>query len=675
MLRPLTLLPLACAVLLACGEAPGEAPVMGSEGAASPASAFEAAAAAHDVPVGLLAAIAQVETGVQPVVGEEEFPGQPRAYGVMGLREPLLEEAAALAGLSVEAVRDTTAGNVAGAAALLSAWADEAGLPREHVGAWAPVVARYSGIEAPEAVASYVHEGVFHALRTGVLLEGARLGKVDVEPWFPAPERADRLALDDAGAIWRPSPNFNSRSGAAVDFLIIHTCEGNYAGCWGWLANSASGVSAHYVVNETGSEVTQLVAEASRAWHISASYDCANNDNVECSRNGTSMNTVSVGIEHGGFASQTSWNADLIQTSAELACGITQRQTIPRDRYHIVAHGQLQPWNRTDPGANWPWADYRARIDAACGTVTPPNPAGSLVIDSNNAANDPAEAVVEVSASWVSSASVPGFWNTGYWTAPTQAISDPARFKFHADAATCWQVEAWWTTDTNRSRSAPWIAYDAAGVELGRAVVDQSANGGKWNVLGTWRFTQGWNQVILSRWTTSGYQVVADAIRLVPSTGCGTPPAPDGDGDGTPDASDGCPTDATKTAPGVCGCGEPDVDGDGDGVVDCVQPLTVDAFSPGRAGTRNTVGARGAEVGSVVRWLVAARTGTSSVPECPGLAIPLRTPTVIGEATANGTGYASLSARVPATQAGRTYAYVAVELSTCRVSSVRYETF
>ena len=34
-------------------------------------------------------------------------------------------------------------------------------------------------------------------------------------------------------------------------------------------------------------------------------------------------------------------------------------------------------------------------------------------------------------------------------------------------------------------------------------------------------------------------------------------------------ASDGCPFDANKTAPGACGCGTPDADTDGDGILDC----------------------------------------------------------------------------------------------------------
>lgn len=44
----------------------------------------------------------------------------------------------------------------------------------------------------------------------------------------------------------------------------------------------------------------------------------------------------------------------------------------------------------------------------------------------------------------------------------------------------------------------------------------------------------------------------------------------DSDGDGTPNVSDQCPNDASKTSPGACGCGVPDVDTDGDGKCDAV---------------------------------------------------------------------------------------------------------
>ena len=44
----------------------------------------------------------------------------------------------------------------------------------------------------------------------------------------------------------------------------------------------------------------------------------------------------------------------------------------------------------------------------------------------------------------------------------------------------------------------------------------------------------------------------------------------DVDGDGTIDACDGCPNEASKVTPGQCGCGIPDSDADGDSVADCL---------------------------------------------------------------------------------------------------------
>ena len=57
----------------------------------------------------------------------------------------------------------------------------------------------------------------------------------------------------------------------------------------------------------------------------------------------------------------------LIAQSAKLVCDITKRNNIPRDKYHIVGHGQLQPYNRTDPGPNWPWAAYLDSVRSYCG--------------------------------------------------------------------------------------------------------------------------------------------------------------------------------------------------------------------------------------------------------------------------------------------------------------------
>lgn len=543
--------------LVACGEgfAPTE-PVRAPDGGApdhdtpyvenTMPPGFAEAVLAEDVPLEILVGIAYSETGMQMVQGEEEFEGRSPGFGVMGLRGDMIPLAAELAGLSEEEVTTDRDANIMAVAALLSEWAAEEGIDTSDLGAWAPVVARYSGIENPEGLAEYVHHEVFAAINTGVKLEGFEMDATEATADYPTPA-IDEQRTGDSSAIWTRSPNQSSRGSYSPQIVVIHTCEGSYSGCWSWLTNSAAGVSAHYVVNSTGTQVRHLVDEDRKAWHISASYSCSRNDGVLCNRNGVSTNNFSIGIEHAGYGSQSSWNAGLIDRSAALTCGITERHGIPIDEYHIVGHGQLQPWNRTDPGAAWPWASYLSKVETECGggstPPTPPTPApptqptsptnpapptpaptpGSdptaqqFVIDSNSNANDSAWYDIDVSSSWWPSANVSNYYNTGYWVAPTYSVSDPAEFNFRASGDACYRVDAWWTAGSDRTDDAVFLGWDAAENEVGRATVNQRINGGQWNTLGTWQFSPGWNTVALSRWNNGGY-VIADAVRLTPAT-------------------------------------------------------------------------------------------------------------------------------------------------------------
>lgn len=506
-------------------------------------AAFGAASADFDVPVEILQAIAFAETGMQMVTGAEEFEGRPVAWGVMALREDLVEEAAALAGVSADDARVLREANIAAAAALLGAWAEEAGTSRSELEAWAPLVARYSGIAEDNAKAHYVHDEVYAALRAGIQIEGSPGLSWDGVPDYPAPIQLTAGGTAQRSyAKWRASPNHSARPGGTAGgpaMVIIHTCEGAYSGCWSWLTNSSSGVSAHYVVNSDGSEISQLVREDRKAWHISARYDCNLNGGTDCSRNNRSGNDFTVGIEHAGYGSQSSWNPGLLDASARLVCDITRDNGIPRDSYHIVGHGRLQPYNRNDPGPNWPWASYLEAIRAKCGeggtTPTPvpeeeeeppitsepaPPGAATLVIDSNNAVNPASQRGIVVSSNWRSSQSVGGYYNTGYFWRTTGNSADSATFWFQNPSPACYTVEAWWTQGTDRSTQAPFIITNGDGQRLGTVSVNQRQNGGRWNSLGTYAFSAGRATIALSRWVDGGGVVIADAVRLVPSTAC-----------------------------------------------------------------------------------------------------------------------------------------------------------
>ena len=503
---------------------------------------FAAAAETHEVPVEVLQALAWVETRWQMVEGHEELGSRAAAFGIMGLRGAALEEAAELAGVSVEEAKTETMANIDAGAALLSSMAEQFDIDdRTDIGAWAEVISEYSGIDDDLGRSMFVHHEVYPTMREGVVSyteDGDVQGElVPVDAWpsvaVPPPVPALSAGPDYSGSLWRPSPNHSSRgsgSSAKPQFIVIHTCEGSYAGCWSWLKNSASGVSAHYVVNSTGSEITQLVEEDRKAWHISANYDCNKNDGVDCWLNGIGSNKFTIGIEHAGYGSQNSWDPGLIEASAKLVCDIAKDNDIPIDAEHIWGHGMMQPWNRSDPGDAWPWADYIELAQSYCGDdggpVDEPDDPGDepgddpedpgdpgdpgdpldapIIVDSNNSKNDADIGFISVSNNWNSSANVSGYYNTGYWWASAKAVSDGASFWFYLAEAGEHEVDAWWTSGSDRSKSAPFVAFDSGGAKVGQVSVDQRQNGGSWQGLGTFEFKAGWNRIVLSRWTSPG---------------------------------------------------------------------------------------------------------------------------------------------------------------------------
>jgi len=463
-------------------------------------SLFAAAATEFRVPRTILKAIGWVETRWQMVRGEEEFAGRPAAFGIMALRGTALARGAALARVSVEAARTEPAANIRSAAALLDADATAAAIDRSRPEAWEPVVARYSGIEIPEGRAAYTRD-IDRALAPNVRLH------LQVAP--PCPPQPPPPPQPRQPPVQRPSSNFNSRpanSTGIIHVVIVHTCESGYTSCWSWLVSPTSHVSAHYVVDEDGAEISQLVREPDRAWHIAAVYDCALNRRHDCRLSGTQSNHFTIGVEHAGFVSQDSFPTSQLEASAALVCDVTSRNDIPRDFQHIVGHGQLQPNNRTDPGPRWPWVRYLHRIQADC---------GEAVGDDDDAYNDTAVVLAAVPNDWTASAETPGFYGGGYRWANTDAgATDAAVFSFRLTTRGPRTIEARWTSGVNRSARAAYAIVAAGGDTLAVVRVDQTTNGGRWQNLGTWTFPVGWSRVALLRRAAGGGVVVADALRL-----------------------------------------------------------------------------------------------------------------------------------------------------------------
>jgi N-acetyl-anhydromuramyl-L-alanine amidase AmpD len=183
-----------------------------------------------------------------------------------------------------------------------------------------------------------------------------------------------RMLLASAGpaapaVTWIASPNFNSRSGTTVDSIVIHTTEGSYQSAVNRFLTPSEQVSAHYIVDTNGA-ITQMVDTANRAWHA------------------TYYNSRSIGIENVGFAGQAStWNAQNIPALEKLVAYLAYTYNVPvvhpggnaydypNDQLNvagIVAHGQVQPWNRTDPGPYFPWTTFIADVKKIIADATTP---------------------------------------------------------------------------------------------------------------------------------------------------------------------------------------------------------------------------------------------------------------------------------------------------------------
>jgi hypothetical protein len=137
-----------------------------------------------------------------------------------------------------------------------------------------------------------------------------------------------------------------------------------------------------------------------------------------------------------------------------------------------------------------------------------------LFVDDDNTYNNAANARFEASTNWRFYNGISGYHEAGYHAASTGVTADTATFYFYLASAGTRTIDARWTAASNRTDRAPFVINNASGTELARIYKDQQVNGGYFVPLGTWSFTAGWNKVQVSRNTTAGFSVIADAIRV-----------------------------------------------------------------------------------------------------------------------------------------------------------------
>ncbi len=172
-------------------------------------------------------------------------------------------------------------------------------------------------------------------------------------------------SLQYGPAIWNPAPscNFSSRQGTPVSAITIHTIQGTYAGAISWSQNCASNVSYHYVIRSVDGQVTQMVLEEDKAWHVG------------------SENPYTIGYEHEGYVDNPAWyteamyysSADLSRDIINSGYGIDPLRTYYGDPSvglntlggctRVKGHQHYPNQSHTDPGINWNWEKYYKLIN------------------------------------------------------------------------------------------------------------------------------------------------------------------------------------------------------------------------------------------------------------------------------------------------------------------------
>jgi AmpD protein len=176
-----------------------------------------------------------------------------------------------------------------------------------------------------------------------------------------------------ATARWLPSPNCDARpAGAQVRMLVLH-CISLPPGRFGggeidalfcnrldstahpyFAALEGLEVSAHFLVDRAGA-ITQYVDCDDRAWHAGESSYCGSG---RC-------NDFSVGIELEGTETAAYTDAQYASL-AGLVRALRRRYPALRQG-PLVAHSDIAPGRKTDPGPSFDWRRLRRSLAGAPG--------------------------------------------------------------------------------------------------------------------------------------------------------------------------------------------------------------------------------------------------------------------------------------------------------------------
>lgn len=232
----------------------------------------------------------------------------------------------------------------------------------------------------------------------GANLQNLRSNEVIIDA-FGSTHVSTSINSDYPGAIYVPAASCNyssGRNGAAISSVTIHYTQGTYAGSIAWFQNCASSVSAHYIIRSVDGQITQMVKECDKAWHVG------------------SANGYTIGIEHEALGNIVSYfTSAMYLASANLVTDICTRQALNTHRVfyrdtldsgtvlnngvhslggatactQIRGHQHYPNQTHTDPGKDWNWNLYYKLLNQDTPTTTYTSESG-IFTDSGGASTN-----------------------------------------------------------------------------------------------------------------------------------------------------------------------------------------------------------------------------------------------------------------------------------------------
>ena len=141
------------------------------------------------------------------------------------------------------------------------------------------------------------------------------------------------------------SPNFNTRKGNSISFIIIHyTSLKDHNKAISYLCNKKNKVSSHYLISQEGN-IFNLVDENKRAWHAGLSDWDGISD----------INSYSIGIEldYSKNKKNNKYSTKMINSLVYLLKYLKKKYLIKN--INILGHSDIAPFRKIDPGHKFPW--------------------------------------------------------------------------------------------------------------------------------------------------------------------------------------------------------------------------------------------------------------------------------------------------------------------------------